>query len=78
MPRGSLKQRAVYLADLASVRVQQGDLEEGCLLASDAAEALSVAGYATATGRLRGFRRLVRAWQDHPAVRMLDEQLAVS
>lgn len=71
----AVKQRAVYLTDLAIVRLHQNELEEGCRLASDAADALSAAGYATATDRLRGFRALVEPWKNHPGVRMLDEQL---
>lgn len=76
LPRSAVKQRAVFLADLATVALHGGDLDEACRLAADAAEQLHQAGYATGAGRLREFRASVDRWKTSPAVRVLDEQLA--
>jgi transcriptional regulator with XRE-family HTH domain len=77
LPRSAVKQRAVFLVDLATVELYGGDLDEACRLAGDAADQLHQAGYATGAGRLREFRAAVEGWKTSPAVRMLDEQLAV-
>lgn len=77
MPRSAVKQRAVLLADLATVELQGGDLDRACGLAGDAAEQLHQAGYATGAGRLHEFRAAVNDWKDTAPVRALDEQLAV-
>ena len=77
MPRSAVKQRAVFLVDLATVELYGGDLDEACRLAGDATDQLYQAGYATGAGRLREFRASDERWKTFPAVRMLDEQLAV-
>jgi transcriptional regulator with XRE-family HTH domain len=76
LPRSAVKQRTVFLADLATVELHAGDLDEACRIAGDAADQLRHAGYATGAGRLREFRAAVDRWKTSPAVRMLDEQLA--
>jgi len=76
MPRSAVKQRAVFLADVASVELASGDLDRACATAGDAAEQLRLAGYAIGFGRLRDFRDAVRPWSDSTPVRALDEQLA--
>lgn len=76
LPRSAVKQRAVFLADLATVELNGGNLDEACRLAADAADQLHLAGYATGAGRLREFRASVDRWKTSPAVRVLDEQLA--
>ena len=63
------KQRTIFQADLATSFVQQGEIDEGCRLAGQAAATLAQAGYATSGGRLREFRELVTPWQDRPAVK---------
>jgi transcriptional regulator with XRE-family HTH domain len=78
LPNQAVKQRSVFLADLATTNLRDGELEEACRLASKAAETLRQAGYATGTGRLRDFRALVEPWKHHPAVRTMDAQLAAS
>jgi tetratricopeptide (TPR) repeat protein len=76
LPRTAVKQRAVFLADIASVELSCGDLDQACRIAGDAAAELGQAGYAVGFGRLRDFRRLVERWSDSTPVRALDEQLA--
>jgi hypothetical protein len=76
MPHSAIKQRAVLLADLATVELQGGDLDRACGLAGDAAEQLHQAGYATGAGRLHEFRAAVNDWKNTAPVRALDEQLA--
>ncbi|MDQ1675722.1 MAG: hypothetical protein QOC93_866 [Actinomycetota bacterium] len=78
LPSGAVKQRSVFLADLATTNLRAGELEEACRLATRAGETLRQAGYATGTGRLREFRALVEPWKHHPAVRTIDAQLAAS
>jgi transcriptional regulator with XRE-family HTH domain len=76
LPRTAVKQRAVFLADIATVELAGGDLDQACATAGDAAEQLRQAGYAVGTGRLREFRRAVEPWANSVPVRSLDEQLA--
>jgi transcriptional regulator with XRE-family HTH domain len=72
----AVKQRAVFLADIATVQLASGDLDEACRTAGDAADQLSRAGYAVGLGRLHEFRIAVQRWSDSAAVRALDDQLA--
>jgi hypothetical protein len=76
LPRNAVKQRAVFLTDIASVELACGDLDKACATAGDAAEQLSQAGYAVGFGRLQAFRRAVGTWSGSTPVRTLDEQLA--
>jgi hypothetical protein len=73
----AVKQRSAFLADQATSFVLEGEVDEGCRHASQAAEQLASAGYATSTERLREFRALVAPWQDRIAVKDLDERLAL-
>ena len=75
LPRAALKQRAVILADTATVELAGGDLDRACATAGDAADQLRRAGYAVGIGRLREFRRAVEPWSSSIPVRTLDEQL---
>ena len=59
LPRTAVKQRAVFLADVATVELACGDLDQACATAGDAAEQLRQAGYAIGFGRLRDFRSAV-------------------
>lgn len=74
---GAVKQRAVFLADLATAYVHEGEVDQGCQLAGEAAVTLARAGYETSAERLRQFRQLVRPWQDRGSVKDLDERLAL-
>jgi hypothetical protein len=76
LSRSAVKQRAVFLADLATVELHDGNLDHACQLASDAAYQLHQAGYATGAGRLRDFRTAIEPWSATTPVRVLDEQLA--
>jgi hypothetical protein len=77
LARPAVKQRAVFLADIATVELAGGDLDRACATASDAADQLRRAGYAVGVGRLREFRRSLEKWADSTPVKALDEQLAV-
>jgi hypothetical protein len=76
LPVRAAKQRAVLLADLATVHLRNRDVDEACRTAGTASAALQQAGYATGADRLRQFRTDVEPWSQHRAVRMLDEQLS--
>jgi transcriptional regulator with XRE-family HTH domain/tetratricopeptide (TPR) repeat protein len=76
MPRNAVKQRAVFLTDIASVELACGNLDQACATAGDAAEQLRQAGYAVGFGRLQDFRSAVGNWSNSTPVRALDEQLA--
>ncbi len=73
----AVKQRAVFLADLATTFVHDGEVDKACELAGEAVVALTKAGYATSAERLHQFRELVRPWQDRMSVKELDERLAL-
>lgn len=75
LPRGSVKQRTVFLTDLATTSLREGDLDAACDTAGDAAEELQRAGYATGFGRLREFRAEVEPWSSSRAVSALDDRL---
>jgi len=77
LPRAAVKQRAVFLADIATVELAGGDVDQACATAGDAVDQLRRAGYAVGVGRLREFRRAVEPWSNSTPVRALDEQLAV-
>ena len=73
----AVKQRAVFLTDLATTYVHDGEVDKGAEVAAEAADALSMAGYATSAERLHEFRELVQPWQDRASVKELDERLAL-
>jgi transcriptional regulator with XRE-family HTH domain len=76
LSRSAVKQRAVFLTDLATVELHDGDLDHACTIAADAARQLHQAEYATGAGRLRDFRAALEPWKTSIPVRSLDEQLA--
>jgi transcriptional regulator with XRE-family HTH domain/tetratricopeptide (TPR) repeat protein len=78
LPTPAIKQRAVFLTDLATVHLQDGDLVHACAEAGHAAQLLRTAGYATADDRLVQFREAADPWKNHRAVLDLDEQLALT
>jgi transcriptional regulator with XRE-family HTH domain/tetratricopeptide (TPR) repeat protein len=73
----AVKQRAVFLTDLATIHVHEGEIDQGANLAGEAAVELTRAGYATSKERLQEFRDLVQPWQDRASVKELDERLAL-
>ena len=76
LPRTAVKQKAVFLADIATVELAGGELDRACASAGDAAESLRLVAYAHGAWRLREFRRSVEPWADSAPVRKLDEHLA--
>lgn len=76
LPLSAIKQRSVFLTDLATVHFHAGDLERACQVAGDATDELCRAGYATGVGRLREFHDLVSSHSSTPAVRVFSERLA--
>jgi transcriptional regulator with XRE-family HTH domain len=76
LSRSAVKQRAVFLADLATVEPHDGNLDQACTIAADAAGQLHQAGYAIGAGRLRDLRVALEPWNTTTPVRVLDEQLA--
>ena len=69
------KQRTVFLADLATARVQQGDVDEACRLAMHAARELSQRRYATSVARLHVLRSTLQPFATSRAVRQLDRAM---
>ncbi len=73
---GAVKQRAVFLFDIAASHLgDTSDVDRACALAGDAATTLAMAGYATAGSRLKEFRHQVKAWEHTSAVVEFDERL---
>jgi tetratricopeptide (TPR) repeat protein len=73
----AVKQRAVFLTDLATTYLHDDEIDKGAEVATEAADVLSKAGYATSVERLHEFRGLVQPWQDRTSVKELDERLAL-
>jgi hypothetical protein len=73
----AVKQHAVFLTDLATIYVHEGEIDKGSELAGEAAVKLTRAGYATSRERLHEFRELVEPWHDRASVKELDERLAL-
>jgi tetratricopeptide (TPR) repeat protein len=69
------KQRACYLADQATVCVDEGEVEQACQLGIQAIQLLGAVEYETGVQRVRDLRTKLRPWRNHPAVADLTEQL---
>jgi tetratricopeptide (TPR) repeat protein len=69
------KQRACYLADQATVCVDEGEVDQACQLGIQALQLLGEVEYETGVQRIRDLRVKLRPWRDHPAVADLTEQL---
>ena len=69
------KQRACYLADQATVCVDQGEVDQACQLGIQALQLLGAVEYETGVQRVRDLRVKLRPWRNHPAVADLTEQL---
>jgi hypothetical protein len=68
-------QRACYLADQATVYVDEGEVDRACQLGIQALQLLDEVEYETGVQRVRDLRAKLRPWRDHPAVADLTEQL---
>ena len=71
----AVKQRTVFLTDLATVHVRDGDIDRACALALEAASALAARPYATCVNRLREFRSTLRPFATSRAVGELDRAI---
>jgi tetratricopeptide (TPR) repeat protein len=69
------KQRACYLADRATVCVDEGEVDQACQLGIQALQLLGEVEYETGVQRVRDLRIRLRPWWNHPAVADLTEQL---
>ena len=69
------KQRACYLADQATVCVDEGEVDQACQLGIQALQLLGEVEYETGVQRVRDLRVKLRPWRNHPAVADLTEQL---
>jgi hypothetical protein len=69
------KQRACYLADRATVCVDEGEVDQACQLGIQALQLLGEIEYETGVQRFRDLRTKLRPWRNHPAVADLTEQV---
>jgi tetratricopeptide (TPR) repeat protein len=69
------KQRACYLADQATVCVDEGQVDQACQLGMQALQLLGEVEYETGVQRVRDLRAKLRPWRNHPAVADLTDQL---
>ncbi|MEV5652423.1 hypothetical protein AB0L57_29600 [Nocardia sp. NPDC052254] len=75
LPVESIKQRTIYLADMASAAVLDQDPEQACAYAEQALDGLGQHWYATAMDRVKTVRQALKPWDSLPAVRRLDDLL---
>ncbi|MGO4649589.1 hypothetical protein AB4305_32345 [Nocardia sp. 2YAB30] len=75
LPIEEIKQRAVYLADLASAAVLERDPEQACAYLEQALGQLGEQWYATAMDRVKDVRQTLREWDSLPQMRALDDHL---
>jgi hypothetical protein len=69
------KQRACYLADRATVYVNEGEIDEACRLGMDALTILQDVEYATGVQRVRDLRARLKPYGGRAAVADLTDQL---
>lgn len=69
------RRRSTLLTDLATAYVQQGEIVEGCELASQALSITKQTRSAMVLQRIHDFRRHLEPWENLQVVRDLDEQL---
>lgn len=75
LDRAAVKQRTVFLTDLAAANVAQGNVDQACDLAVRAATDVRARQYATCVTRLRAFRSSLRPYATSRAVRDLDHAM---
>ncbi|MEA2534095.1 MAG: hypothetical protein QOJ93_1906 [Actinomycetota bacterium] len=73
-----VRDRAIPLVDLASVRIRQGELDESCRLAGEALEVAVATTSPKLVQRVRDLRAELQPWSESSGVRALDEQLATA
>ena len=75
LPEESIKQRTIYLADIAAAAVLERTPEAACEYLKEALDLLGKNWYATAMDRVKSVRQSLREWDSLPAVRALDDRL---
>ena len=75
LPEESVKQRTIYLADIAAAAVLEQDPELACRYLEEGLDLLGRHWYATAMDRVKTVRQSLREWDSLPAVRSLDDRL---
>ncbi|MEV6333485.1 hypothetical protein AB0M12_02100 [Nocardia vinacea] len=75
LPEDAIKQRSIYLADIAAAAVLENNPELACQCLEDALDILGRNWYATAMDRIKVVRQSLRQWDSLPVVRSLDERL---
>jgi tetratricopeptide (TPR) repeat protein len=76
--RSFVRDRAITLVDLASVRLRQGEPDECCRVAGEALDIAMATSSPRLVQRVRGLRGELRPWSESSGVRALDEQLATA
>ncbi|WP_433622950.1 helix-turn-helix domain-containing protein [Nocardia sp. CA-120079] len=75
LPDDAVKQKSIYLADLAAAAVLEKNPEQACTHLEGALDQLGRTWYATAMDRIKAVRQSLRQWDSLPAVRALDDRL---
>ena len=75
LPEAAVKHRSVLLTDLATAKVKQGELDEGCQIATESLRIATMMKGVSAMKRLREFTRELEPWQATTQVRQFEEQL---
>lgn len=75
LPDNATKQRAVFLADIATAAVLEENPDLACEKLGEALDVIALTWYATALDRVKSTRDALRPWDSLPAVRDLDERL---
>jgi tetratricopeptide (TPR) repeat protein/transcriptional regulator with XRE-family HTH domain len=78
LPETGVKHRSVLLTDLATARVKQGHLEEGCSLATESLQIATRMKGISAMRRLRDFRTQLNPWRDTREVQRFTDNLRAS
>jgi tetratricopeptide (TPR) repeat protein len=78
LPSSSVKHRSVLLTDMATAMVKQGELEEGCHLATESLRLAAMMKAVSAMKRLRDFHAQLTPWDSTGQVRQFDEQFRVA
>ncbi|MFC9433993.1 XRE family transcriptional regulator [Nocardia sp. NPDC057030] len=75
LPEDAIKQRSIYLADIAAAAILEKNPEQACSYLEQALDLLGRNWYATAMERIKVVRQTLRQWDSLPQVRALDERL---
>jgi tetratricopeptide (TPR) repeat protein len=78
LPEAAVKHRSVLLTDLATAKVMQGELDEGCQIAGESLRIATMMKGVSAMKRLREFSRQLEPWRATNQVKGFEEQLRTS